>query len=251
LDLEEALQEHEDRVDVLLRSANKYVGAIKAWKKATQAGHLGNLQKAAAQADELIGALPVTTAETRGAWQFDARTYLDSDAWLREIQAIAAERFNLRTLDDDGTLISSPVTARSQPGRNTIMIGKVNWPAIRPKVVAAELKRLRDRTANANSQEFLESLHGAYTHLSSKEKPIVRFRDIYNLFCLTPGYKKENPPAAFGQQIYALHRSDVRLTRGGRKLEIEYATGSPKEKDIFTVIAEDGRPIRYYNLWFK
>ncbi len=248
--LEEALQEHEERVDALLRTANRYVGALKAWKKSCQIGHLGNLQRAASQAEELIGILPATTTETKSAWQFDARAYLESEEWRKEIQA-AADKLNLRALEDEETLISSPVTVRSQPARSSLLIGKVNWPAISPKIVAAELKRLRDRTTSANSQEFVESLFGACRHLGDKDNLFARFRDIYDLFCLTPGYKKENPPAAFGQQIYALHRSEVRATRGGRKFEIEYATGNVRERDVFTVLSEDGRPLRYYSIWFK
>lgn len=253
MNLDKALAEQEEQVDALLRNANRYVGALKAWKKACQVGHIGNLQKAATQAGELSAALPEATESAKSAWVFDVRAYLATDAWREELQAVATERFNLRTLapEDDYALISSPVTVQSLPLRNALALGKVNWPTIHPKVVAAELKRLRDRTANANSQEFVEGLYGACVQLSSKTDPHAKFRDIYDLFCLTPGYKKENPPAAFGQQIYALHRSDIRATRGGRKLEIEYATGNYKEKDVFTVLAEDGRPIRYFTIFFK
>jgi hypothetical protein len=251
LNLDRALDEHEVQVDTLLKSANKFVGALKAWKKACQSGHIGNLQKAAAQAGELSVVLPETTADTQSAWDFDIRDYLETDAWRKELQAVAAERFSLRTLEDDDTLISSPITVRAQPARSTLALGKVNWPTIRPSIVAAELKRLRDRTAAANSQEFVESLCGACVHLSSQNDPHAKFRDIYDLFCLTPGFKKENPTAAFGQQIYALHRSEVRMTRGHRRFEIEYATGNYKEKDVFTVLSEDGRPLRYFTIFFK
>ncbi|MCW3051572.1 MAG: hypothetical protein JWN14_742 [Chthonomonadales bacterium] len=253
MNLDRALQEHEEQVDVLLKNATRYVGALKAWKKACQIGHIGNLQKAATQAGDLSIALPETTAETRNAWDFDIRDYLASDAWRTELQSVAAERFSLRTLasDEDDSLISSPLTVHSLPSRSMLALGKVNWPAIRPRIVATELKRLRDRTAGANSQEFVESLLGACVQLSSKQDPHAKFRDIYDLFCLTPGYKKENPAAAFGQQIYALQRSSIRTTRGGRKLEIEGATGAYKEKDVFTVLAEDGRPIRYFGIFFK
>lgn len=251
VNLETALQEHEDQVDALLRSANKYVGVLKAWKKACRDGHIGNLQKAAAQAEELSAALPGTTTGTKSAWDFDIRAYLESDAWRSELQEIASDKFSLRTIAEDENLISSPITVRAMPARGALALGKVNWPTIRPRVVAAELRRLRDRTAGANSQEFVESLYNACIFLSGKDHPAAKFRDIYDLFCVTPGYKKENPPAAFGQQIYAMHRSDVRTTRGGRKLDIEYATGNYKEKDVFTVLSEDGRPIRYFNIVFK
>ena len=252
MSLEEALQEHEEKVDALRRQVNKYAGALKAWKRACQVGNLGNLQKAAAQAEELSGSLPGTTAETRGSWDFDARAYLENGEWLKELQEIASERFSLRTLQEKETLISSPVTVRAQPSRGSLQFGKINWPSLRPKVAAAELKRLRDRTESANSQEFVESLYGVYRYLTaSSGDHVATFRKIYDLFCLTPGYKKENPPAAFGQQIYALHRSKINATRGGHTYEFEFASGNVKERQIYTVIAEDGRSIRYYGIWFK
>jgi hypothetical protein len=251
MSLEEALQAQEERVDALLKGATRYVSALKGWKKACQQGHISNMQKAAASAGEMASGLPQATSETAESWDFDVRGYLENGQWRQELQATASERFGLRVLEDDESLISSPVTVRAQPGRGTLALGKVNWPLIRPRVVAAELRRLRDRAAAANSQDFLESLLNAAIYLSSKDDPVAKFRDIYDLFCLTPGYRKENPPAAFGQQIYALHRSGLRTTRGGRKFEIEYATGKAKERDIFTVLSEDGRPLRYFNIWFK
>jgi hypothetical protein len=249
--LEEALQGHEEKVDSLLKAAGKYLGALKGWKKACQQGHLGNLQKSAAQAVELGGALPEITSETRQDWDFDMRAYLEENFWRDELRETASDKFGLRTLEDGDLLISSPVNVRSMPSRNALMIGRASWPAIRPRIVAAELKRLRDRTVAANSQEFVESLFGACQYLAQKGDQFAKFRDIYEIFCLTPGYKRENPPAAFGQQIYSLHRSDIRTTRSGRKFEIEYPSGNVKERDVFTVISEDGRPIRYYGIWFK
>src|SRR5579872_5847746 len=157
LNLVQSLQEHEERVDALLKTANRYVGALKAWKKACQTGHMANRQKAAAQAEEMAPALAAPTAETAASWDFDVRAYLDSDEWRCELEA-ATEKQALRVLEDGDNLISSPVIVRAQPGRGMLRIGKINWPTIHPKVTAAELKRLRDRASAANSQEFLESL---------------------------------------------------------------------------------------------
>ena len=249
--IEEALQEHEERLEVLLKSANKYVGALKAWKKACQAGHIGNLQKTSALAEELSRALPESTGEARSSWDFDVSAYLEGSAWREELRDTAAQRYSLRTLEDGNNLIASPITIRAQAGRGTLQLGRVNWPNIRPRVVAEELKRLRDKTANANSQEFLESLFAACQYLTEQGEPKARFRDIYKVFCLTPGYKKENPPAAFGQQIYALHRSGVTNTRAGHTFEFEFITGNPKDSEVFPVMTEDGRLVRYYNIWFK
>jgi hypothetical protein len=257
LSLEEALKEQENQVDGLIKSANKYVGALKAWKKACQVGHIGNLQKASAQAEDLVGGLSAPNAEVKSAWNFDVRDYLENADWRKDIQDVAQAKFGLRVLEDNETLVSSPVVIRSQPGSNRLVLGKVAWPTIQPAVVAAELKRLRDRAAGANSQEFLEGLFAAAQLLSKdanskveNPKPFASFKDIYALFALTPGWKKENPPAAFGQAIYALQRSEIRMTRAGRKYEIEYQTGNVKDKDLFIVIAEDGRSLRYWGIQF-
>src|SRR5206468_9952377 len=120
--------------------------ALKAWKKACQAGHIGNLQRSAATAEELVGSLPSTTGETRSHWQFDVRNYLESGQWRKELLTTLADKHDIRALEDGDNLISSPVVVRAQPGRGTLGLGKVNWPTLHPKVTAAELKRLRDRT---------------------------------------------------------------------------------------------------------
>lgn len=251
MNLESALQAHEEQVDALLKSANRYVGALKAWKKACQTGHIGNRQKAAAQAEELVSALPVATDETAATWDFDIRAYLESEAWRRELQETAAEKYSLRVLEEAENLISSPVVVRAQPGRGALQLGKVNWPTLRPRVVAAELKRLRERAGSANSQEFVESLFAVWERISQGAGVFVKFRDIYDLFCLTPGWKRENPPAAFGQAIYALHRSEITATRGGKTFEFIYPSGNYRERDVYEVIAEDGRPLRYYGIRFR
>jgi hypothetical protein len=248
---EESLRQHEEAVDELLKSVTKYSSAVKSWKKACQLGHIGNLQKSASAVGDLSRELLQRAENATASWDFDVRAYLESNEWLQDLQEAASSRHDLRTIADNDTLISSPVTVRAQPSRGVLMLGRASWPAIRPRIVADELKRLRDKTLAANSQEFLESLYGASVHLNDGEDSFVKFRDIYDVFCLTPGYKRDNSPAAFGQQIYALHRSDRRATRGGRQLEFEYPSGSVKDRDIFSVISEDGRPVRYYGIWFK
>ena len=237
MSLEEALRAQEEQVDDLLKAANKYVGALKTWKKACQTGHIGNLQKAMVQSREIAPALAAPAADAASNWTFDVRDYLESGDWRRELQAAAGEKFSLRVLEEGETLVSSPVVIRAQAGRGILQIGKASWPLLRPQVVAAELKRLRDRAQSANSQEFLDGLLAAAMRLNKDavtgETPpqiFSRFRDIYDLFSITPGWKKENPPAAFGQAIYALHRSDIRVTRSGRKLEIEYPSGKRKRE---------------------
>jgi len=249
--LEDALQQQEEQVDDLLKSAGRYLSVLKGWKKACQVGHLGNRQKAAAQAVELAPGLTSPVLEAAESWQFDIRAYLESGDWRDELRA-AAEKQGLRALAEGENLISSPLVVRAVPGRSALALGKVNWPALRPKIVAAELRRLRERTAGGNSQEFVDSLFAVSQRLSpGADAPFAKFRDIYDLFSLTPGWKKDNPPAAFGQALYALHRSGLQTTRAGRKFDFEYPSGNVKDRDIYTVIAEDGRPIRYFGIQFR
>ena len=59
---------------------------------------------------------------------------------------------------------------------------------MRLKDFSTELKCLRDKSANANSSDFLESLYKATVYLSSEKDPNTTFQKIYGLFCLTPGY---------------------------------------------------------------
>lgn len=248
--LEEALSVQEEQVNGLLKSAERYVGALKTWKKACQTGHIGNLTKASAAAKEMAPALVQPVADVASAWDFDVRGYLESGAWREEIQQVSAQKFSLRVLEEGETLVSSPVILRAQPGKSTVQIGKVNWPNLRPALVAAELKKLRDRAQNANSAEFLDGLFKAASRLNPGASPFARFIDIYNLFSITPGWKKENPTAAFGQAIYALHRAELPTTRNGRRWQLEYPSGNTKPADVFGVIAEDGREIRYYGIQF-
>jgi len=249
--LEDALQEQKERVDALVKSAKKYTAALTAWKKACQTGHMGNLQKNASLATELIATLVKPTSEASASWDFDVRSYLESAQWRKEVRSVAADRHDLRTTEDDDLLISSPVVVRALPARNSIQIGKVNWPNIHPQLVAAELKRLRDRTAAANSQDFLEALYRTCLRSTRPEVMFVKLREVYDRWCDTPGYKKENPLPAFAQQIYALQRSGFRTTKGGNRFVIEGPSGNAKERDVLSVIAEDGQMIRYYGITFR
>lgn len=147
--------------------------------------------------------------------------------------------------------MSSPVVVRAQPANSAIEIGKTRSQDIRPRVVAQKLKSLREKALTASSQEFLECLFRVAERDTVTKVIFIRFRDAYDRFCMAPGYQKGNPRPAFAQSIYALHKSGIRTTKQGRSFEFEYPAANAKENDIFTVIAEDGRPIRYYGIHFR
>ena len=248
--LEPMLADQEAKVDALLKAAGRYVSSLKAWKKACMVGPLANRHKAANQALEAVTNLPDSAIAAVDSWQFNAAEYYQSADWQSELQAAAAA-IGLRVFTEADTIVSSPVIVRAQPARGTLVLGKVIWPNVHPLARALELKRLREQTNSSNSQEFVDSLCAAAVFVPDPGSPTVKFKDLYNLFAMTPGWKKDNPRAAFGLAIYALQSSEIRATRSGRSFEIVTPSGKYKEGDIFSIIAEDGKPLRYYGIRFK
>ena len=245
-------QADEERVDRLLKDAGRYVSALKAWKKACKTGQFNDRQKASGQAAQLAPALAEPALSAASGFSLDVRQYLAGDQWRRDvITTSSAEPFSLRVAEENDTLVSSPVVVRAQPGRGTLLIGRQNWPHLRPSAVAAELKRLRERTGSANSAEFMESLSAVWTRQSGANPVFLRFKEVYDMWSLTPGWKRENPLAKFAQDVYALHRSELMFTRAGRKIVWITPSASAKPIEILTVIAEDGRPLRYHGFRFS
>ncbi|MBM3456937.1 MAG: hypothetical protein FJX77_00160 [Armatimonadetes bacterium] len=150
-----------------------------------------------------------------------------------------------------GQLLSSPIAVQSLPGREALRIGRQNWPKLRPSVVAAELRRLRERVGAAGAQELADRLYDACRREEKDGRAFITFRTAYDLFCLAPDWKKENPPAAFAVALHSLYVSDVKSTRSGKALQWEWPGGKVRPADIFPVRAEDGREMRYYGVWFR
>ena len=252
MDFEDEWQADEERVDRLLKEAGRYVSALKAWKKACQTGHANDRQKASGQAAQLAPALAEPVSQAASAFGTDPRDYLADGKWRKDvIEAAASEAFSLRVTEENDTLVSSPVVVRAQAGRGVLQIGRQNWPHLRPKAVAAELKRLRDRTGSANSAEFLESLSAVWNKQQSTNPVFLKLREIYDMWTLTPGWKRENPISKFTQDVYALHRSGVTLTRAGKQIDFVTPSANAKANEILTVIAEDGRTLRYHGIRFS
>jgi hypothetical protein len=260
-DLESALASHEQAVDRAAREVARLTSAIRTWKKACQTGHMANRKRYAENCVKFLEEAESAIRAAADGWTFDVQSYLEGSGWREEVEGEARGRYGLRVHRNEAArqLISSPVAVSALPGRAILRIGRASWPAIRPSAVAAELKRLHDRVSDANSQEFLESLYAACmrqvregTARRASGMVYVKLRDAYELFCLAPGYRRENPPQVFGEALYALHHSDsVRTTRAGKKFEWEWPTGKPKERDIFRVVAGDGTTVSYYGIWVE
>ena len=169
--LRATLREHEERVDVLIKLGKKYTSVLSNWKKACQTGHLGNRQKAAAAAEELSRQLHEPVAEAAAAWEFDPQEYLAGSEWRTELQALCMAEFGLRIFEEGELLVAPPILVRSQPGSSRLLLGKVGWPTLHPRVTATYLKRLNEKSASASVlQQFLNALHDAAKKVGRHQK---------------------------------------------------------------------------------
>lgn len=251
--LERALERHQVAVQTAASAAKRLIAAVKSWDKACSSGHMANRRRAAEAAQQILDELQSTVNAAASSWDFDIGSYLDRGLWRREVIQAAQQDHELRVLDDEATgqLISTPVTIQLARARECLRIGGQTWPEIRPSVVAAELKRRRDKVGDASAQELAERLFAACRREQQDDRPFITFRIAYELFSLAPGWKKANPRSAFGESIHALYVSDVKETRSGSVLQWEWPTGNVKAADLFPVRAEDGREMRYYGIWFR
>ncbi len=252
MSLEEALRDQEERVDQLLKSAQRLTTTLKAWKKACQLGHMANRQKAATSSEDITRELQGPVAAAASSWTFDVRAYLESDAWRQELTAAARDHFGLRVFEEEDTLVSPPVVVRAQSGVSRLRVGKAPWPTLHPVTTAEYLKRLRDKSASlAASQQFLDDIYAACKRYQPGDLS-MRLADIYRHWSGAPGWKRDNTPAAFSQQIDALVQSGIRLTsRDSRAFQIGGPVGKYSSSDVFDVIDQNGKLQRYYSISFR
>lgn len=251
----EALSQHGNNIQPVLKIGRELQKALKGWQQAQLDGNCGDIQKFSEQVVALSAKLADPAETAANSWDFDAKEYLSSSSWLSELAEEASkDGSGIRAFTGTNELVCSPVVVRADPTRQALKIGKKAWKKMRPELVVAELKKISTASAGVNNQAFLESLLVATQYLN-KEKPegiiSAKVRDIYELYCKAPGWKKENPELSFAQSLHSLHKSGVQVSRSGTKLEFGWPTGQHKANDVFTVIAADGRPINYYDLYFR
>lgn len=246
--LEPALADQDRRLEAISKDLGRLNSSVKAWRKSCADGALSVRTKSAAQALELAERLKTQLAECSESWEFDSRIYL-ADDWMDELLE-AASAADLRAFKDDDECIIPPLVLSARPSQESIFLGKERLKMLRPKAVVKEIQARLAKSRDAANQEFLESVFKAWDRRSNTTTALVRFRDVYETFCLAPGWKKENSRAVFAQQIYSLHTSGLTTTRDGTAFNLQEPSSKVSGADIFEVRARDGRPIRYYGISF-
>lgn len=246
--LEPALGDQEQRLEAIAKDLSRLNSAVKAWRKACSDGALATRSKSAAQAVELADRLRIQLADCSQSWDFDARTYL-ADEWIQELLEAAAAA-DLRAFKDDDECVVPPLVLSSRPSQESIFLGKERLKMMRPKSVVKEIQTRLAKSRDAANQEFLESVFKAWDRRANPRTALVKFRDVYDMFCLAPGWKKDNSRAVFAQQIYGIHTSGLTTTRDGTPFNLQEPSSKVSGAEIFEVRARDGRPIRYYGISF-
>lgn len=246
-----ALDTHQSLVEALDKASKRYARAVKQWLGACRLGEVARLPKLQAAAEEAANEIWEMMPEALASWQFDASSYLESGAWREDLQAALDELGVKYFPAEPKHLLVPPVAVRAQPGFKRLMIGKRGCTWLRPSVVANHLKGLTEVAASDRAlQQFLESLYQAAKKYSKQGNYWIRFREVYDIFCLAPGWKADNPELLFGQRIHQLWTSSIRTTRDGSTANIEQPTEGKTGRDYFTVVADTGKNWSYHAIWF-
>ncbi|MEP6755831.1 MAG: hypothetical protein ABJA67_10045 [Chthonomonadales bacterium] len=249
--IENALTQIISDVNELIKNESKYLKALKALKRACELGDVSQIVKQKNASVEAIRSLPAETETASNSWQFDTRSYLESDEWKVEL-AEELDKLGVRYLNGVGNnILVPPNSVSASPSSQRLIINKKPWSKLRPTEVANHLKSLASVSSSDRSlQVFLNSLYWA-SKISSQSDNWVQMSDLYNHFCDAPGWEADNPRQSFAQQAYNLNKAGHLLTKDNKKIYFEGPTGKAKNSDVFSVVADDGRSIVYFAVYFK
>jgi hypothetical protein len=160
-------------------------------------------------------------ANVAESWEFDEEAYLQGEGFVDELIA-AGERAGLRISFQDNRLYAYPALVRVLPGDRAVLIDKVRERRLRPSVLADLLRDRQKRPPRFKASDFLEALHDVYqvairqhgTRLM--EGAPVPLLDLYELFTLLPGARREYSAQEFARDVYLGDACRPHLRRGRR-----------------------------------
>lgn len=254
--LEKSLARSESDANASLRIAQTVVLALKKYRKALTVGNLKELDMAMNEVEKVEFALRQQIATTKAGWDFDVDSYLNSDAFIKEVLA-TAEQKGVRIFERDDRLYSYPVLVRIVPSERLVRIDKTREKRLRPTVLVNNLKELQKKPPRFRPEAFLEALYTAYkkaVQLKGKGLPmsgtVISLLEIYELFTLLPGQSKEYSRQEFARDIYLLDRSGVTATRKGAKVSLSAGSGRLPTRTL-SIINERGEEKLYYGISFS
>ncbi len=251
--LEDALARVEAAAESAERAGAAALREIKRARAAAKTGVLRDLDRALGLAEGLSDALADAARTLRRSWSFDDRSYLESGGFAREVTAAAAAE-GIPLVERDGTMLTFPSVIRPLPADAAIEIDNKREKRIRPSVVVARMRALRERPPRFRPQPFLEALYSGYRlllrHRNQSEGASVQLVRLYELMTLLPGRARDYSEPEFVRDIYLLESSGVTQTKDGRNVTFPAATGTKTKSKLVTVTREGDQRI-YYAIAFR
>jgi hypothetical protein len=243
--LESALADLESTAERALGAVGELARLVKRVRAAAQTGKIADIERSVAQLDERLSAAAADCRTLGEGWQFDTRGYFASGDYLAELLA-AIEQEDLRPAERDGRILSYPSIVRVLPGDQTVEIDRKKERRVRPRVVAAELKKRRDRRTGIRPEQMIEILFRAWSALvvAQRGSQVVRAAEIFDLLTQLP-QAREYSQAEFARDLLQLDMSEVRATKAGRRLELRADAGA-KRGAVFSAVTPDGE-VRLYS----
>jgi hypothetical protein len=253
--LEGALSRAEAGAEAAIKAAANVTSALRRYRKAAQQGQLRDLRAATEAARRTLQTLDQEVANVAESWEFDEEAYLQGEGFVAELIA-AGERADLRISYQDNRLYAYPALIRVLPGDRAVLIDKARERRLRPSVLAGLLRDRQRRPPRFKAADFLEALHDVYqvairqhgTRLM--EGAPVPLLDLYEMFTLLPGARREYSAQEFARDVYLLDQSGETTTKTGERVEFHASTGTKLRRGTLTMVTQEGREKRYYAISF-
>ena len=252
--LEQALARTESDADAALNAVSALMAPLRRFRAAAQVGDLRELQSAMDAAEQAMAKLSQQFAEAKNGWTFDARRYLSSGLYTREVLR-TARKMGVSILERDDRVYCYPALVRIAPNEEAVFVDRKREHRIRPAVLVNLLKELQDKPPTFRPEAFLAALFEAYSKTVAQQgqdfwqlSPVVPLTEIYGLLTLLPGQAREYSRQEFARDIYLLHRGGVDTTKSGAKVSFPISRGVRGK--TLTVVDETGEERRYYGIRF-
>lgn len=261
---EQGFADAERAAEASEKSAARLIAQLKQMKKSAKTGDISALNRSAERIASLLDALRDDIAMARSAWPFSTEEEVDylGENYAAELRQ-AALAAGLKMYEIDGRIVCSPSVIRLQAGDRSVRVDRRRITAIRPSVLAAQLKANQAAPARFKANQFLEALYRAYRMLLSAQDqgprtqamqigagPVVALDKIYQAFTLQPGAAAEYGQADFARDLYLLDVSGVRATAKGQRFSLPASSGTRGGK-LFSFVTQDGETINYYGIRFE
>jgi hypothetical protein len=224
-------------------------------QKAAQQGDLRKLRAAPDAIRQSMNTLDAQVTQVEASWSFDEESYLRDGQFVAELLE-EARRQGVRLIQQDDRLYSYPVLISVSPSDRLIKIDRKPERNLRPSVLIGMLRERQRAQPRFRASAFLESMWAAYQIAVERDRTkrdigsVVPLREIYDLFTLMPGQKREYTLPEFTRDVYLLDQESDLTTSSGATIAFHASTGTKSERGVLSIVTQTGAEKRYFGISF-